>query len=240
MIVFSFTFPDEWMPGCAVHVIQADVDAGAPEHQANRLFRLFQEAAWPDDNDDTAKNLVPFRRHPLSHHMGKGQVLTQQFTCNYGVAYKHVVAMGTHPLDGSEPVAVRGALDLIEQRTRHACPAGAQPFNELYPVLYLDHQKMSFHDDGEPGLGPIVSSLSLGAEATMRFRVKNKHLSQLGVAARDRVLLSLRLRHGSVCVQQGADLQRFMEHMVQPSGFRIAATARSINAQANQKTSRKR
>lgn len=32
---------------------------------------------------------------------------------------------------------------------------------------------MNFHDDGEPGFGPIVSTLSLGnVPATMSFRVK--------------------------------------------------------------------
>ena len=31
---------------------------------------------------------------------------------------------------------------------------------------------MSYHDDGEKDVGPIVASLSLGSDATMNFRVK--------------------------------------------------------------------
>lgn len=39
------------------------------------------------------------------------------------------------------------------------------------------HRRMNYHDDGEPGLGPLVSSLSLGpTSAVMNFRLKRKFL----------------------------------------------------------------
>lgn len=45
-------------------------------------------------------------------------------------------------------------------------------FNEILSVMYREGQKMSWHDDGEPGLEPIVASLSLGSAATMSWRRK--------------------------------------------------------------------
>lgn len=39
-------------------------------------------------------------------------------------------------------------------------------------VLAVERGKMSYHDDGERGVGPIVASLSLGSDATMSFRAK--------------------------------------------------------------------
>ncbi|SPO19916.1 uncharacterized protein UTRI_00314_B [Ustilago trichophora] len=188
-------------------------------------------------NTDTAQQsirIIPFRRHVLkSHAAGSGRMLTQQFTCNYGVPYKHVVAMGTEPLDSSSPPVILSTLELLHTRTRSILPS-SDNFNELYPVLYLEHQKMSFHDDGEPGLGPIVSSLSLGSTCRMKFRLKAKHQPNFSqVKPRDRVVLDLPLRHGSVVVQEGHDLQRYFEHCVNPDGFRIAITARRIDAVVN-------
>ncbi|SPO49372.1 uncharacterized protein PSANT_07065 [Moesziomyces antarcticus] len=248
LVVYSFAFPDAF-GDCAVHVVQADVHAGAQEDVADRLFREFQHHAWPTDaavdkeryrskkrrkmpepspavlavDDAEGKNnagvgtkLVPFRRHVLTHHgCGSGRMLTQQFTCNYGVAYKHVVAMGTEPLDTTSPAVISSTLDLLHTRTR-AVLASCAEFNELYPVLYLEHQAMSFHDDGEPGLG-----------------LKAKCAAAFDVAPRDRVVLDLPLRHGSVVVQQGHDLQRNFEHCVDPQGFRIAITARRIEPTTN-------
>ncbi len=265
LVVYSFAFPDAF-GDCAVHVVQADVHAGAQEDVADRLFREFQHHAWPTDaavdkeryrskkrrkmpepsaavlavDDAEGKNnagvgtkLVPFRRHVLTHHgCGSGRMLTQQFTCNYGVAYKHVVAMGTEPLDTTSPAVISSTLDLLHTRTR-AVLASCAEFNELYPVLYLEHQAMSFHDDGEPGLGSVVSSLSLGSTCRMRFRLKAKCAAAFDVAPRDRVVLDLPLRHGSVVVQQGHDLQRNFEHCVDPQGFRIAITARRIDPTTN-------
>ncbi len=97
---------------------------------------------------------------------------------------------------------------------------------------------MNFHDDGEPGLGPVVSSLSLGSTCRMKFRLKAKHQAVFpAVKVRDRTVLDLPLRHGSVVVQEGHDLQRYFEHCVSPDGFRIAVTARRIDAEKNDRGS---
>ncbi|EST09888.2 Alpha-ketoglutarate-dependent dioxygenase AlkB-like protein [Kalmanozyma brasiliensis GHG001] len=282
LATYTFTFP-AMFGDCRVHLIQADIDGGAHESEADQIFAEFQRHTWPQDatakdvfgaepaniqserqlsttepqGTSTAASLdlaqesastsqkqqsrIPFRRHVLKNHLGGlGRMLTQQFTCNYGVAYKHVVAMGTEPLDATSPPVILSTLDLLHARTRSAIPL-SQEFNELYPVLYLEHQAMNFHDDGEPGLGPVVSSLSLGSTCRMKFRLKAKHQAQFeGVRPRDRTVLDLPLRHGSVVVQEGHDLQKYFEHSVSPDGFRIAVTARRIDPEQNDKGSGRR
>ncbi|CBQ67670.1 conserved hypothetical protein [Sporisorium reilianum SRZ2] len=284
LVMYTFEFP-AMFGDCRVHLVQADVEAGGTEDEADGIFEEFQRLAWPADAEaseaaasgsateeghgsarkalkpepahtplmsssdehvvggDHASpsphtprhaQLIPFRRHMLKQHAsGSGRMLTQQFTCNYGVAYKHVVAMGTQPLTASSPTCILSTLTLLHTRTRRVVP-DAHTFNELYPVLYLAHQKMGFHDDGEPGLGAVVASLSLGATCRMKFRLKPKfHPTFARVAARDRTVLDLPLRHGAVVVQQGHDLQHFFEHSVSPDAFRIAVTARRIDAGEN-------
>ncbi|EPQ32353.1 uncharacterized protein PFL1_00549 [Pseudozyma flocculosa PF-1] len=300
LVAYSFNFPKR-MGGCAVHLVQADVEHGATEDTADRIFAGFQQGSWPqedpdesrkkkkkgkkrkrasgskmdigfitDDQESGRSTLVPFRRHPLRSSSLKGAMLTQQFTVNYGMAYKHAVAMGTNPIDATTPRCVTSSMSLIRARTAAVCPlddegvhrssstseAMQRGFNEAYGCLYLPFQSMSFHDDGEPGLGPIVSSLSLGAEATMKFRVKAKLLldspsslsggrgsreqaaaramrQEMQTLNRDRTVLTLRLRHGSVCVQEGAELQKRFEHAVEPGGFRVACTTRFIDPDIN-------
>ncbi|GAC95641.1 hypothetical protein PHSY_003217 [Pseudozyma hubeiensis SY62] len=259
LVMYTFTFP-ETFGDCKVHLVQSDVDRGGREDEADRIFEEFQRLTWPSSSSSTeapAKSTernhstssttsqsgtihntsnveaIPFRRHVLKTHAGGGRMLTQQFTCNYGVAYKHVVAMGTQPLCTlTSPAPILSTLSLLHTRTRSVVPSLEQDFNELYPVLYLEHQKMSFHDDGEPGLGPIVSSLSLGSACRMKFRIKQKFSSHFPRIT-NRTLLDLPLRHGSVVVQQGKDLQRMLEHCVNPDGFRIAVTARRIDPVEN-------
>lgn len=59
----------------------------------------------------------------------------------------------------------------IKQRVSKV--VGAVEFNEILSVFYREGQKMSWHDDGEAGLGEYVASLSLGAHATMSWRRKH-------------------------------------------------------------------
>lgn len=39
----------------------------------------------------------------------------------------------------------------------------------------MTYDPMQFHSDSEPGLGPMVAGLSLGAPALMHFRVRAKY-----------------------------------------------------------------
>lgn len=78
---------------------------------------------------------------------------------------------------------------------------------------------MSFHTDGEYGLGSVVASISLGSDAVMSFRPKEskgkgakakkdqaepKDEAETASNARGttKVILKLRLRHGDICVME--------------------------------------
>ncbi|CAO1622004.1 unnamed protein product [Parajaminaea phylloscopi] len=152
-----------------------------------------------EDRDELWTSVLKLRRHELTAHRStagahgkKSRLLTQMFTANVGAAYKHSTKTETTSWSEAVP-CVLAASDVLEKRTRWvlADPGSAQQgqdesvstdqsrrrglFNELYPCYYLEGMKMNYHDDGEPGLGPVVSSLSLGTvPATMSFRLKKK------------------------------------------------------------------
>lgn len=225
VVVTSFVFPSS-LGGGIVHVLEADTGSSG-EQFASQFDELFRQLQVCDDvclgtSEDPSVSqsgdrrrqhgAVRFRRHALANHHTKGALLSQQFTSNYGVAYKHAVQMDSVPMNESPPV-IRKVLALLRRCTestmlaRKTCgfrafdgkclqderkttqdkkkarnvtsvptaPSAAWEFNEIYPVLYLEAQKMNYHDDGEPGLGPLVSSLSLGEEAIMSFRLKAKY-----------------------------------------------------------------
>lgn len=81
---------------------------------------------------------------------------------------------------------------------------------------------MSYHDDGEAGLGPIVSTLSLGSRAVMSFRAKTKKSKQIqlprGSAKHAKVIVKLDLHHGDITIMEHEDLQKHYEHQVEPVG----------------------
>jgi len=115
-------------------------------------------------------------------------------------------------------------------------------FNEILSVGYFEAQRMNFHTDDEPGLGPTVASISLGCPALMKFRkLKLPRLRNSTVYSQPMdtpnlggpaIRLTLRLNHGDIMIMHGADIQAYWEHAAQPLGlFRIAATARLIGSE---------
>ncbi|KAL8292899.1 hypothetical protein RQP46_000593 [Phenoliferia psychrophenolica] len=127
-----------------------------------------------------------FRRNALSMHKIPGEYLCSQFSFNTGAEYKHVVRVPTYSFDES-PKVVADARTYLENVSRaiisEATPVAAVEFNEVLSVAYMEGAKMNFHDDGERGLDPVVSTLSLGGEATMSFRLKEKKKAKQPVAA---------------------------------------------------------
>lgn len=173
ILITSFTFPEELGSG-NVHLIES-LNGDQPEAD-EILWRMQQQEERLCEKTGTIQ-AIPFRRHELSCHTVKGDLLSQQFTCNYGEEYKHTVKMGTIPLNRA-PKSILLALQYINKRTKKVIGEimeEEEEFNEVYPVKYYETQKMNFHDDGEPGLGPTVSTLSLGVEAKMIFRLKEKY-----------------------------------------------------------------
>ncbi|GJN87499.1 hypothetical protein Rhopal_000448-T1 [Rhodotorula paludigena] len=224
--------------------------------EADRLFEEYQ--------GDEAGKL--FKRNKLTRHHSAGALLCQQFTFNAGEHYKHAINAATYPFAPStsaatsEPAGSDSApADEPEKKPTYApaCARDARDhlksvvgmvvgeseqtaFNEILSVAYMTGGKMNYHDDGERGLGPYVASVSLGSDAVMSFRVKNKAKrgprsrresdSAQGDEAddeataskwRSRVALKVRLSHGHILIMEGADMQKLFEHKVVPEGLRF-------------------
>jgi alkylated DNA repair dioxygenase AlkB len=107
-----------------------------------------------------------------------------------------------------------GALADVRARLERELRAG---FNSVLANLYRDgRDRLGFHRDNEPELGPepVIASLSLGA--TRRFRLRN---------SASKASLGLDLTHGSLLVMSGAT-QRNYQHAVPD-------TARAVSPRIN-------
>lgn len=51
---------------------------------------------------------------------------------------------------------------------------------EITIIILSNSDYVQYHDDGEDSLGPTIASLSLGAKATMRFRLKDQYFRGKG------------------------------------------------------------
>lgn len=176
-------------------------------------------------------------------------------------AYKHVVKVPTYSFEES-PKVVGDACYYLTKVTRRVVtlPSAitAGPFNEVLSVGYskpfcslsphfpsvpdarfaVQGSKMNFHDDGEKGLGPLVTTLSLGGEAAMAFRKKDKKskvktedvplepADTTAPAAKKapRTLLTLKLVHADITIMEGEDVQKYFEHAITAKeGLRFGA-----------------
>jgi len=73
------------------------------------------------------------------------------------------------------------------------------PYNAVLCNFYRDgNDSVALHADAEPEMGPVIASLSLGAERTFRLRRKNGAL-----------VFSERLPHGSLLIMAGATQKHF-------------------------------
>ncbi|KAM6501961.1 hypothetical protein JOM56_001938 [Amanita muscaria] len=182
----------------------------------DQVFKAYQEQALT--------GVLPFRRWPM-RAVSRGPLLTNFFSQNCGAPYQYVGGTAnTLPWDKA-PHAVVSAKELIELQVSKAL---AQPveFNEVLSAAYMERQRMAFHSDSEPGLGPLVAGLSLGSPALMHFRLLAKYEP---IQEQRQIAITFVLRHGDILVMDGAGIQEYYEHTVVPSNFRIAATARFID-----------
>ena len=114
----------------------------------------------------------------------------------------------TVPFDKA-PRAVIDALDLIKTRPSLALGKPVD-FNEALSAGYMEKKSISasiqcllndtlienhYHSDSEKGLGPAVSSLSLGSMAFMNFRLQKRYMKKGHLRRR---VLTLVLRHVGV------------------------------------------
>lgn len=114
------------------------------------------------------------------------------------------------------------ALQALRERASDACGVA---FNSVLANLYRDgSDRMGWHSDDEPELGPapVIASVSLGAERTFRFRAKSGGEP-----------VAIELTHGSLLLMAGAT-QRLYKHELparkRVEGPRINLTFRQLVA----------
>jgi alkylated DNA repair dioxygenase AlkB len=155
---------------------------------------------------------LPWERHRITVY---GRTLdAPRLSCWIGdVAYKYSGTL-------FEPHPWPGALAPLRDRLQRELGA---TFNSVLANLYRDgDDRLGFHRDSEPELGPepLIASVSLGA--TRRFRFK---------AREGKTSLGLDLTHGSLLVMRGATQRNYL-HAVPPTaratGPRINLTFRHV------------
>ncbi|KAH8702437.1 2OG-Fe(II) oxygenase superfamily-domain-containing protein [Talaromyces proteolyticus] len=111
------------------------------------------------------------RRYPLQKCVG---TLTAHFAVNFGMPYKYVVSVDSKSFSEA-PSEIMYALGRLSWATKQAVGSKALTPNELLTLGYFEKMAIGFHDDGEYSLGPTIATLSLGAKATMKIRLKDEY-----------------------------------------------------------------
>jgi alkylated DNA repair dioxygenase AlkB len=169
------------------------------------------EAGQGDALFEALRAGLPWERHRITVY---GRTLdAPRLSCWMGeVAYRYSGTL-------FDPHPWPDALAELRDRLQRELDA---TFNSVLANLYRDgDDRLGFHRDNEPELGPapLIASLSLGA--TRRFRLK-----PIAPKARDdRRTLGLDLTHGSLLVMSG-QTQRNWLHAIPP-------TARAVGARIN-------
>ncbi|KAH7044033.1 hypothetical protein B0J12DRAFT_577991, partial [Macrophomina phaseolina] len=137
------------------------------------------EPGGPDDMWTEMQTAdLGLRRRPLGCSALQGPMLTQHFCVNYGMPYKFIAATASRDFTDAAQ-AINTTRSRLNWAARHCVgPERHKPeteFNELLVLGYFERQKIDYHDDGEYGLGPTIATLSLGAPASMKIRLKAKH-----------------------------------------------------------------
>lgn len=133
--------------GCRVTIFRPKPGSLAVE-MADRLFSQVQE--------DAASGVLGLARRSVSANGGLN--LTNHFVENYGERYYLPFALSDIPLDKA-PEVVRDALETAHEYMWEYFGDKSEDwkFNEIYIAAYLSKKMgMSFHDDGETNLGPVI------------------------------------------------------------------------------------
>jgi len=161
---------------------------------------------------EALRGALPWERHRITVY---GRSLeAPRLSCWIGdVAYRYSGTL-------FEPHPWPAALATMRERLERELDAG---FNSVLANLYRDgNDRLGFHRDSEPELGPepLIASISLGA--TRRFRLRERE---------GRGSYGIDLEHGSLLVMAGAT-QRHWLHAVPPTarpvGPRINLTFRQV------------
>ncbi|EME84410.1 uncharacterized protein MYCFIDRAFT_115713, partial [Pseudocercospora fijiensis CIRAD86] len=164
--IYTYTF--EGVDGKFVHAVSNRAINKQPRGP-DEMFAAMQQ------QDDAGMDLhLERRRFNGKWAVEDGDLMTA-FSINYGMPYKFVATGASLPFTNA-PWPVRACqADLNWASKNFLAAQGHQEFNELLIFAYLQGQKIEYHDDGESGLGPRISTLSLGGKAKMHLRMKQKH-----------------------------------------------------------------
>lgn len=133
--------------GCRATIFRPKPGSAAAT-TADELFRRVQQ--------DAASGALGLARRSVSANGGLN--LTNHFVENYGERYNLPFALSDIPLDEA-PSVVSDALATANgvMREYFGEDNNECKFNEIYIAAYLSRKMgMSFHDDGETGLGSII------------------------------------------------------------------------------------
>lgn len=144
---------------------------------------ILEEPGGPDTMFEELQQVdIGLRRRPLPNGQLKGPNYCRQFLVNYGMPYKFIASTASHSVDdAARPITatrsrlIWAARFLLGEEDADDTPKPEEEFNEVLALGYFESQKISYHDDGEHGLGPTIATLSLGAPGTMRIRMKARH-----------------------------------------------------------------
>ena len=160
-------------------------DTFLPFEEATRLFRdLLSQCAW--------------RRRPGMY--GRPVPREEAYYGDPGTHY-------TYSKRRYEPLPWPPALHALTDRVQRAASAalGGPPprFNAVLCNLYRDgNDSVGWHADAEPEMGPVIASLSLGAERTFRLREK-----------KGAIVFADRLPHGCLLIMPAGMQQRYLHEV---------------------------
>lgn len=155
--------------GNAVYVIypkrKAIYQQGGFKDLFDRLWKAAQDGEIPLSRCNMESKKIP------------GQ-LTRWFGKNYGKEYKTRMVTETSTLDEA-PTVITDITTHLSAIVEEVLGTPLE-FNEVLTIGNYPKMAMSWHQDGEDKVGPVVASLSLGGPATMRFALANEFFTGKG------------------------------------------------------------
>ncbi|KAJ4299657.1 hypothetical protein N0V90_004903 [Kalmusia sp. IMI 367209] len=148
-----------------------------------------QEPGGPNDMFEELQRVdIGLERRILGSENHKDPSYTRHMNVNFGAPYKFVASGAARSFEDSEADSIphaRSRLNWAMQLVRGlqhgktnkevSQDLKAKEFNEVLALGYFEDQKINYHDDGEPGVGPSIATLSLGDTGIMRIRMKPTH-----------------------------------------------------------------
>lgn len=194
----------------------------------NRIFHFVSNEICNEMPDIFLKNFQEIDNEQLKRHPIKSKLDTRlfarQFTLNVGEHYKFALELNTVPWKDA-PKVCNDTLEYVKKIIENFVPEVSYDFNQMLVAIYMEGQRMSWHDDGEKGVGPIIVSLSLGSPAEMKVRRKLKkkveasssksskndekgdYTPTFPIMRRNGPELLLNLNHGDIVIMAGDTLQ---------------------------------